>query len=81
MNALDGSGKKNLSNNGAGVYDHRPLFSPGGKKIAYESYGIQPSNPQGDAEVYVVNALDGSGKKNVTNNKVAYDGYYLPGQS
>ena len=74
MNALDGTAKKNLSNNGAGVYDHVPHFSSGGKKIAYESFGIQPSNPEGDNEIYVVNALDGTGKKNLTNNGVEVAG-------
>ena len=74
MNTLDGSGKKNLSNNGAGVYDHLPQFSPGGKKIAYESFGKQTSNPEGDTEVYIVNALDGTGKKNLTNNGVEVSG-------
>ena len=53
MNALDGSGQINLSNNGAGVADYDPLFSPGGTKIAYASYGRPTSNPEGDTEVYV----------------------------
>lgn len=74
MNALDGSGKKNLSNNGAGIDEDFPVFSPGGKRIAYESYGKQDSNPEGDSEIYIVNALDGSGKKNLTNNGVEVSG-------
>ena len=68
MSALDGKGKKNLTNNGADVHDEFPHFSPGGGKIAYESRGIQNSNPQGDDEVYAMNALDGTGKKNLSNN-------------
>ena len=77
MNVLDGSGKKNLSNNGANVRENYPVFSPDGTKIAYESEGIQPSNPEGDDEVYRVNALDGTGKKNLSNNGLGvYD--YLP---
>ena len=74
MNALDGSGKKNLSNNGSGVHDKFPVFSPDGAKIAYESFGKQTSNSQGDREVYRMNTLDGSGKKNLSNNGLdAYD--------
>jgi Tol biopolymer transport system component len=70
MNALDGSGKKNLSNNGTVVLDYSPAFSPGGKRITYTSYGVQNSNSEGDTEVYVISAVDGSGKKNLTNNSV-----------
>ena len=70
MNSADGSGQMNLSNNGTGVTEVYPVFSPDGQKIAYTSYGIQNSNPQGDREVYVVNALDGTGNKNLTNNGV-----------
>ena len=75
MNASDGSGKTNLSNNGEYLEDYDPHFSPDGQKIAYSSYGGQPSNPEGDMEVYVMNASDGSGQKNLTtdNGPVAYD--------
>ena len=58
MNASDGSGNTNLSNNGS-VTDGAPVFSPDGTKIAYESQHVQTSNPQGDAEVYVMSAFDG----------------------
>jgi Tol biopolymer transport system component len=68
MNTLDGTGKKNLSNNGSGVNDYGPVYSPDGTKIAYYSEGNQTSNPQGDGEVYRMNALDGLGKKNLSNN-------------
>ena len=68
MNSADGSGKKNLSNNGSGVNDSYPIFSPSGTRIAYESYGIQNSNPEGDEEVYVMRTADGLGKKNLTDN-------------
>jgi Tol biopolymer transport system component len=68
MNALDGLGKKNLSNNGRDVGDSDPVYSPDGTKIAYRSRGNQTSNPQGDGEVYRMNALDGLGKKNLSNN-------------
>lgn len=74
MNTLDGTGKENLSNNGADVHDYNPHFSPSGRKVVYTSYGIQPSNSEGDSEVYVVNALDGTGKKNLTNNGVEASG-------
>ena len=75
MNALDGTGKKNLSNTGAGVNDDFPVFSPDGKSVAYESNGKQTSNPEGDDEVYRVNILDGTGKKNLTNNGADVDDY------
>ena len=72
MDATDGKGKKNLSNNGSGVYDYYPAFSPDGTKVAYLSSGVQASNSQGDLEVYRMNILDGSGKKNLTND-AGYD--------
>ena len=74
MNVLDGTGKKNLTHNGLDVYDYYPAFSPGGAKIAYQSNGIQPSNPEGDYEVYRMNTLDGTGKKNLSNNGVEVAG-------
>jgi Tol biopolymer transport system component len=75
MNVLDGTGKKNLSNTRAGVNDDFPVFSPDGKTVAYESDGKQTSNPEGDDEVYRVNVLDGTGKKNLTNNGADVDDY------
>jgi Tol biopolymer transport system component len=68
MSALDGKNRKNLTNNGSGVEDDDPVFSPDGKRIAYESDGKQTSNPQGENEIYAMNALDGTGKRNLTNN-------------
>jgi len=68
MSATDGSGKLNLTNNRRGVNDHTPDFSPDGTRIAYQSNGAQTSNPEGDWEVYRVNASDGTAKKNLTNN-------------
>jgi Tol biopolymer transport system component len=68
MNAVDGFAQVNLSNNGGGVDDHTPVFSPDGQKIAYASSGTQPSNSQGDGEVYRMSALDGTNKKNLSNN-------------
>jgi Tol biopolymer transport system component len=79
MNASDGKGKKNLSNNRADVEDYDPVFSPGGKRIAYTTYGKQDSNSEGDPEVYVVNALDGTGNKNLTDNGVEVSGAYPVG--
>ena len=68
MNASDGTAKKNLTNNGWSATDLFPTFSPDGQKIAYASVGEQPSNPEGDWEIYVMNSLDGSGQKNLTNS-------------
>ena len=76
MNALDGTAKKNLSNNGLGIHDEVPVYSPGGKRIAYDSEGIQTSNSQGDIEVYTMSATDGTAKKNLTNNGGTADDYY-----
>ncbi len=61
MNA-DGSGKANLTNNGATV-DERPVWSPAGDKIAFTRGAFN------SAEVYVMNA-DGSGQTRITNNTV-----------
>ena len=74
MNASDGTGKKNLTNNDADVSDYNPLFSPGGKKVVYTSSGERASNPEGDAEVYVMSAPDGTARKNLTNNGVEVPG-------
>ena len=74
MSATDGTGKKNLSNNGSGVNDNNPVFSPDGTKVAYTSSGNQTSNLEGDYEIYRMNTLDGLGKKNLSNNAV-YDYY------
>jgi Tol biopolymer transport system component len=65
MNALDGSGQQNLTNTAAGVQDDFPDYSPGGQKIAYDSDGNQPSNREGDDDVYIMNA-DGSRQQNLT---------------
>jgi TolB protein len=75
MNASDGSANKNLTDNGAGVDDLVPDFSPDGTKIAYQSRGAQISNGEGDSEVYVMNATDGSGKRNLSNNYLTIDDY------
>jgi Tol biopolymer transport system component len=61
----DGTGLKQLTFNE--VFDSEPVLSPDGTKVAYESYGKQPSNPEGDNEIYRVNTLDGSEVKNLTN--------------
>src|SRR5215203_4829970 len=68
MKASDGSGKKNLTHNGSDVDDYSPVFSPDGTKVAYQSQGVQPSNLQGDYDVYRVNASGGTANKNLTNN-------------
>lgn len=51
------------------VHDFRPRYSPDGTKIIYDSFGESDSNPEGDFEVYVMDAQNGSGKKKLTNNK------------
>ena len=68
----DGTGIKQLTFNE--VNDDDPTFSPDGTKVVYESEGIQNTNPEGDEEVYIVNARDGSNNKNLTNNGVEVSG-------
>jgi len=62
----DGSGRRNLTDTADGVQDDFPDFAPNDMKIAYTSDGVQPSNPEGDAEVYVMNALDGTDQRNLS---------------
>jgi Tol biopolymer transport system component len=52
-----------------------PDFSPDGTKIVYESHGTQTTNAEGDDEVYRIKTLDGTGKKNLTDNEA---GDYSP---
>jgi hypothetical protein len=52
---------------------YRPDFSSDGTKIAYTSVGKQSSNPEGAYQVYHMNATDGSGEKNLSNNAAEYD--------
>ena len=68
VNVADGSGQKNLTNNGGGVDEFFGVYSPDGQKLLYSSDGAQASNPEGETEVYVMNAQDGLAKKNLTNN-------------
>ena len=75
MNAVDGSAKKNLTNDGAGVEEWYGIFSPDAQKILYHSRGAQASNPDGEGELYLMNATDGSAKKNLTNN-TSTEGYF-----
>lgn len=75
MNVSDGSGKKNLTNNGTGVDEIFSVFSPDGQKILYLSRGVQATNPEGENDYYLMNASDGSAKKNLTNN-TSIEGYF-----
>ena len=69
----DGSGVKQLTFNS--VNDYEPTLSADGAKVAYQSEGIQSSNQEGDAEVYVMNASDGTGKRNLSNNGLGVEDY------
>jgi Tol biopolymer transport system component len=62
----NGTGVRQLTFNQ--VFDTTPHLTPDGQKVVYQSRDSQPSNPEGDDEVYVMNASDGSAKKNLTNN-------------
>ena len=55
----------NLSQNPA--YDSEPNWSPNGEKIAFASQGRISLNPN-NSDIYVMNALDGSGQKRLTKN-------------
>ncbi len=59
MNA-DGLGQTRLTTNPAG--DGEPAWSPDGTKIAFTS------DRDGNSQIYVMNAADGSGQTNLTNN-------------
>ena len=65
MNA-DGTGLVQLTAN-VDLDDESPAYAPDGNQIAFERFGAQLSNPEGDPEVFTMNA-DGSGEVNVTNN-------------
>jgi Ca2+-binding RTX toxin-like protein len=52
----DGTDQQNLTDTTGSTLDFDPDFSPSGKKIAYGSAGIQFSNPEGDDEVYAMDA-------------------------
>jgi Tol biopolymer transport system component len=60
----DGTGLQQLTSNT--VTDFSPTLSPDGEKIAFVSAGAQTSNPEGDFEIYLMNALDGSDQNNLT---------------
>jgi Tol biopolymer transport system component len=73
----------NLTNNafagcwsmGTCINDFRPRWSPNGSKIIYDSAGFESaSNPDGDFDVFVMNAADGSGKRNLTEKAKDDDG-------
>jgi hypothetical protein len=76
VNTLDGSEVKNLSNSDSSVEEDYPVFSPDGTKIAYQSEGIQTLNPEGDWEIFRMNSLDGTVKKNLSNNGLDVFDYY-----
>lgn len=69
----DGTGARQLTFNKGD--DYEPTLSPDGTKIAYMNRSVQASDGQGGNEIFVMNALDGSGKKNLTNNGLAVDDY------
>jgi Tol biopolymer transport system component len=66
---LDGSDQRNLTNHDAGkVFNYHAQFSPDGQRVLYASGGSQPSTPDGDQDIYAMNAVDGTAKKNLTND-------------
>ena len=65
----DGSDPRNLTNRTGTVSDQDPRFSADGQKLAHTSFGVQPSNPEGDVEVYVMDAPDGANPRNLTRTK------------
>jgi Tol biopolymer transport system component len=81
-----GGGKVQVTDNSTN--DYYPAYSPSGKRIAYEG----EDGPNGDYEIYTINAAGGGGKKQLTDNatddrvpsyspsgkKIAYDGLDAP---
>jgi Tol biopolymer transport system component len=68
MNAYDGSGKTNLtppSSNPLAFHNHNPSWSADGSRISFDRYG---ADPLGGWEIYAINASDGTGQVNLTNN-------------
>lgn len=65
MNA-DGTGIKRITKDG--TFDSHPTWAPDGSKIAFSRFsGNTDADPDGDYEIYVVNA-DGTNPVNLTNN-------------
>lgn len=58
----DGSGRRQLTDNS--LPDTQPAWSPSGGKIAFVSNGTT------DRDLYVMNASDGSGRKDITPNDI-----------
>ena len=75
MNA-DGTGVRQITTNK--VDDFGPVLSPDKTKVAYNSYGMQTSNPEGDREIYSMNTVDGTGKKNLTHNGLGVQDFIYP---
>jgi Tol biopolymer transport system component len=69
---VGGSDQRNLTNNAEGVQDDFPDYSPGGKRIVYDSDGRRTSNPEGDDEIYKMDA-NGSDRENLTDNSGVND--------
>src|SRR5215212_5940123 len=69
----DGTSVRQLTFND--VDKDESALSPDGQKIAYVSEGVQTSNPEGDDEIYRLSTLDGTGKKNLTNNGDGVDDF------
>jgi Tol biopolymer transport system component len=67
MSASDGSGLTPLTTTATGGKDYNPVFSPDSTKIAFER-GLD-----NDAEIYEMNASDGSSQIDLTNNSSARD--------
>ena len=60
MSSADGSGKKNIS--GAFTSDSNPNWSPDGTQLVFDT-----RRDNGNREIYVMNAVDGSSPTNLTN--------------
>ena len=69
MNAQDGMGQVNLRTTALASTITMPTSSHG-RQIVYRTYGKQTSNPEGTAKLSHGHG-DGSGKKNLTDNRGA----------
>src|SRR5919106_737204 len=55
----DGTGPTQITTDGSAVIDVHPDWSPDGTKLAFVSTRTEPNNPDGNLELFVMNA-DGS---------------------
>lgn len=76
--AADGSGRRRLTDSGAGV-DYSPSWSPDGRRVAFRTTRGSPSG-RDPSNIFVINA-DGSGERQLTPGRGAAAGGLFPAWS